>query len=436
VKYNFESSSISSGLGDSSSVSFLDLQSGKEVFSFKAEQALAPASTLKLLTSVAALKDLGESFSFKTGVFLLPSSSSRVFLGIKGGGDPELTTEQIYLLVRKIKLLGIRNISELVLDASALQDPSDVQGQRAYQAGSTALSFNFNSVGFQICSGIEKRVSKATVLPLIWEDPVKVVSEVSVVPGSEARISLSFSNPGLVKAAGSIGQDSPCVIRYLSNQNVNSSLGNFLRDRLEEEGLGNDIVVSSAIIPSSANNLFEFESKSLSQLLIGLNHFSTNVSAEQILAAIGSAGEPYQLSRARGLEYIRRFMTGLGFKDCNIEDGSGLSRNNRLSSSAITSVLRFAWNNSEIRPFLEVSLPILGQSGTLKKRLTPKGDYHVFAKSGTLDGVSALAGYLHVATGKSYAFSIIQNNVAEIEGAHRMEETIIQKFVSRLPKLD
>lgn len=425
------------GLGPKSSLFVIDLQSGEEVVSFKPEQTLAPASTLKLITSIVALKNLGADFRFKTALYLIPASNNHYSLGIKGGGDPELTTEQVYLISRRLKLLGIKSISNLLLDDSALKDPSLVQGQRAYEAGSSSLSFNFNSIGVQICPNSNITAGKVSIEPLLWEDAVRVLGDVKLVSGTEANLSLSWHQPGLVRVSGTLGKESGCLIRYLSNQSPQKSFANFLKNNLEELEIGSDITISSGSIPTSARSLFEFDSKPLSQLLIGLNHFSTNVSAEQILAAVGSSGPSYDLSRGRGLEELNRFISELGFKSNHIEDGSGLSRNNQLSSKAISAALGFAWKDPLIGPFLQVSLPVLGHSGTLKRRITPKGDYQVFAKSGTLDGVSSLAGYLHLCppvafSCKSYAFSIIQNDVAEISSAHRIEEMILEKIASRL----
>ena len=414
-------------LNDASSVCVIDLESNKDIFIHKAEQLLAPASTLKLVTSVASLYYLGSSFTFKTGAYLLPSKTDSKIIGIKGGGDPEFTTEQAFLFARKIKLSGIKNIKNLVLDTSALTDADMPQGDRAYEAGSSALSFNFNSTGIQICPGSDAENSLAIVGPLIWEDPIKIVSDVKTIRGNEVDLNLSRIDSNKIKVSGTIGAESNCVERYLSNKSPITSLGFFLKQVLEEMGLGTDITVSYAVIPGSAQELFEFESKPLSTLLIGLNHFSTNVSAQQILSAIGMKSDG-SLSNANGIEKLTQFLAKLGFRDSVVEDGSGLSRNNRISTKAITAVLSYAWKEPEIRAFLEASLSILGESGTLKHRSGPKGDYQVFAKSGTLDGVSALAGYLHLKSGRTYAFSIIQNSVVDLDKAHKLEEMILKRL--------
>jgi len=434
---NSSTDAFAAGLGKKSGLSVIDLSSGKEIYAFQSERLLAPASTLKLVTSIVALKNLGAEFKFKTGVYSLQAKKNEVTVGIKGGGDPELTTEQAYLIARKIKLSGLKNITKLLLDNSALKDPSLIQGERAYEAASSALSFNFNSTGVQICPSRDNLKGKAVILPLIWEGLVEVEGEVKQVRGEESNLSLSWVSPKLIKVSGYIGAESSCQIRYLSNQDSSHSFANFIGNALEDLGIASGISTSKGIIPENLPKLFEFESKPLSQLLVGLNHFSTNVSAEQILAAIGSFGETGDLSRSRGLKELNQFIAELGFKDHQIVDGSGLSRKNQLSAKSLSSALSFAWRRPEIGSYVQVSLPVLGQSGTLKRRNNPKGDYQVFAKSGTLDGVSTLAGYLHLCPSatfscKSYAFSIIQNDIAEISSAHRIEEMILEEVAGRL----
>ena len=422
------SSDILKSLGRLSGISVLDLDSNSEVFSYKSDQLLVPASTLKLVTSIAALQDLGASYTFKTKAFLIANKDSRPGIGIEGGADPEFTTEQVYLFARKLKLSGIKNIRNIVLDSSALKDPISTQGERAYEAGSSALSFNFNSIGFQICPSLNPNRSLSIIEPLLWEDSISVSNNLRTIAGANSQIKLTFIEPTVVNVSGFIGTDSKCVEKYLSNPDPIRSLGYFFKKLLEDMSLGTNIEVSVGIIPNAAEKIFEFDSKQLSNLLVGLNHYSTNVSAEQILAAIGTLPGSKYLSRANGIRRLRELLSSLGSANSVIEDGSGLSPNNRISAHSLSSLLSFAWKKSDIRPYLESSLSILGQTGTLKFRTPIKGNYRVLAKSGTLDGVSSLAGYLYLKSGRTYAFSIIQNEIAELESAHRAEERLLQIF--------
>lgn len=417
---------LNSLLGPSGSIAVIDLTNGKEIVSWNSEKTLMPASTMKIVTSVAALDRLGPNYTFKTRFYLRGNT-----LMVKGGADPQLTTERVYLIARSLKLLGLRDIRTLILDSSALKDPVVTSGIRAYEAGSSALAFNFNSLGLRICPG-PTHGAKAVVQPLLWEDSIKFASDVTTsrLAGAEVAVNLAADNK--VELSGRIENDSACITRYVSHPDGEKSFGNFLAEQLHNFSIGSDISVKSGEVPPGSKEVLEFESPPLSQILGGLNHFSTNSTAEQLVAVLGQ--DQSELSTARGLSAMKHLLDRLGFQDSKLDDGSGLRRGTRISSKAVATVLHYGWTRPTIRPFLESSLPILGVSGTLRKRSEPAGRYQVFAKSGTLDGVSSLAGYLYLENGGAYSFSILQNEVADLARAHDIEEKILESVALRLSK--
>lgn len=412
-------------LGSKSGLSVVDLESGKEIVSVESERALSPASTLKLITSIVALDTLTPWYTFSTQVFRFPGKEAAI--GIRGGGDPELTTERAYLLAREIRLQNISDLKKVVLDSTALQDPSSRRGERAYESASSALSFNFNSFGLQICP--TRKGTNAAVRSLVWEDNRKVSGHVDTVAGFASEVSMTQGDADEVRVGGSIGEAARCVTRYLSNPNPLHSFGRYFGASLEQLGAGDKIRVEEGRIPPDATTLLNFESKPLSELIAGLNHYSTNVSAEQLVAAIGANSD--RLNRRQGLIVLNNFVKQLGYS-AQIFDASGLSAENRLSPRALTSALFYAWKRPRIRPYLEASLPVLGETGTLRKRTAPLEAYQVFAKSGTLSGVSTLAGYLHLSNGRTYGFSIMQNDVVELARAHDIEEKILENLAHYL----
>lgn len=131
----------------------VDLRSGKEVFAAHEDEPLKPASVLKLLTAVVALKRLGPDYTFKTEVWADAMGRAERSVVLRGGADPDLTIEALWLLLRKIKKLGITKIPVLGLDASRAPTTKGREGQRAYETSSSSLAFNFNSVAFDVCPG-------------------------------------------------------------------------------------------------------------------------------------------------------------------------------------------------------------------------------------------------------------------------------------------
>jgi D-alanyl-D-alanine carboxypeptidase/D-alanyl-D-alanine-endopeptidase (penicillin-binding protein 4) len=132
-------------------------------------------------------------------------------------------------------------------------------------------------------------------------------------------------------------------------------------------------------------------------------------------------------SRERGLERLKKFLRSMGFRDedFSIQDASGLSHQNRITARIVMALLRRGLENQSVAPEFEASLAVAQRSGTLRRRPLDPSGVVVRGKTGTLNGVSSIAGYVVGKSGRKFAFVILQNEIASVERAHRMEDEIV-----------
>lgn len=416
-------------------ISARDLETGQDLADVAAHQKLKPASVMKLITSAVALDYLGPDYRFSTELFLDKQSGGHVeTLYIRGGADPSLTLESLWLIVRKLKKLGIKEIDRVILDESRFVSQRGRAGQRAYEAASGALSLSFNSLAFDVCPGALKGPASISVDP--WEAPAQIRGSINTIPGRGGTFSIDeipSSGPGLAYAvSGTFGQSRYCETFYRSIREPIIFFGAVFKQFAADLGIKIGATPAGGITPASARPLAQHQSKALSLILEDMNHYSTNFIAEQVLYGLGE-GEDGTFDRQRGLERIRKFLTGLGVSmdEYSLFDGSGLSHDNRLTAAAITSVIRRAARNAKYGVEYEKSLSVAGGNGTLKDRNFGPGVV-LRGKTGTLDGVSALSGIVVARSGRKVAFSVLQNGKFTRDGAAQIEEKVIGEIFRSL----
>jgi serine-type D-Ala-D-Ala carboxypeptidase/endopeptidase (penicillin-binding protein 4) len=418
-------------------ISVIEADSGKTVFQHNSSAALEPASVMKLATSATALRVLGPEYKFETALFydeLRNGMAPKLYL--RGGGDPHLTNEVLWLLACAIRRRGVARIGTLVLDSSHFSGVVARSGQRAYEAGSSALSLNFNSVAIEVCPTVPGKAAQVGINP--EEAGMRWSGQVMTTKGRAGRFYVNESGSGepgadpVYRLRGSIGAAQECVVQYRAVSNPPSYLGRVLGGYLTQAGVKIEHGLEEGRVPSGAKRLFTHWSRPLSQSLEDLNQYSSNFMAEQIVSAVGRTPGG-QGDRANGLALIAAYLRNLGFADSEFKlaDGSGLSHENRLSARMFTAILHEMQRDQELRPEFEVSLSVAGRNGTLqRRRFEPKG-LILRAKTGTLDGVSSLAGYLFDRTGKKLAFAILQNGAPSKKKAMRLEERVVKELYFR-----
>lgn len=423
----------SAKVADALAVYVFDAQSGKVVFELNSTEPLKPASVQKVLTSSVAFDLLGPDYKFATRVVadsISNGAANQLF--VQGGGDPELTIESAWSMAREVKRRGINSVKALVIDDSLFADMRRPVGQRAYQTGASALAFNYNTLGFQICP--EKIGEKAIVSADPIEVPVRITGNVTTVRGEGKNVVVeeggedpsSVAQVPQFRVHGTIGAEADCAVYYRSVPHPELVFGVTFAKMLRMLGVSVPENIRKGITPPDGRVVFTQDSRPLSQLIHDLNHFSNNFIAEQLLFALG-ASEDGRLRRERGLNRLESYLASLGFDRDNfvIADACGLSHQNRISARMVGAVLSHVLEDEAIRPEFESSLAVGARSGTLKRRNFGALPVIVRGKTGTIDGVSSLAGYVTGRSGRRYAFVILQNGVASRDRALQFEEKLV-----------
>ncbi|KLN54591.1 D-alanyl-D-alanine carboxypeptidase/D-alanyl-D-alanine-endopeptidase [Variovorax paradoxus] len=389
-----------------------------------------PASIMKLVTTYAALDLLGPAYSWSTPVYVDGTVSNGVLNGnlyIKGQGDPKLVLERAWLLLRRVQGLGITTVSgDIVLDRSAFDgaienDPAAFDGEplRPYNASPEALLVNFKSVNMVFTPERGGQLARVS-----YEPPLASVSmqpTVALAPGEcgdwRAAIRPDFSDPNRIRFMGGLpaacGEKSWAVayadprtygLRAIGGMwaEMGGRVGGQMRD---------------GRVPAGLKPVFEFGSPPLSEVVRDINKYSNNVMAQQLFLTLGLTQKnrgSFEASRS-ALGQWWRDRIGTGEAPPVFDNGSGLSRDERISAAALGRMLQVAWR-SPLMPELVSSLPAMGVDGTLRKRaLRSGGAAHL--KTGSLRDAAGVAGYVHGASGRRYVLVAIANG--ENAGAAR-----------------
>lgn len=381
-----------------------------------AATAMNPASVMKLVTTYAGLEILGPAYSWQTAAYSLTPPIDGVLYGdlyLKGSGDPRLTFEQFWLLLRQLRAQGLREIrGKLVLDRSAFTlgsgdavtvngggAPFDDQPLRPYNVKPDALLLNWKSVRLQLNPGSDKLQIQAEPQPA----NLYLISQVSLTEGecgdwrSRLRADVS-THPDRFHLVITGSYPKSCGMQrwHLGVLDHPQYVYGVFRQLWEE--LGGSIAggLEDGRVPPSATQLGSLDSPPLSELIRDINKFSNNVMARQLYLSLGDG------SAAGAANAVRFWLDrkSLRIPELVLDNGSGLSRNERISAQSLTALLNSAWQ-SPLMPEFVASLPITGIDGTMKKRLRDNGAFgqsHI--KTGTLDGVKTMAGYVRDRKGK------------------------------------
>ena len=363
-----------------------------------------PASLMKLITTLAALETLGPAYTFRTEALADAAPENGVLAGnlyLRGSGDPKLTYDRLWLLLRELRGRGLREIrGDLVLDRSVFvpvaHDPAAFDGRplRPYNVGPDALLFNFATLHLTL---IPPETNGGAVRLLAEPLPAGLVVVNRLRPtdarqcGSEWREALTAQ---FVAGQLILSGDYPRACgekRWHLAGLSNAALLHGAFTRLWRE-LGGEFSggVREGIEPPRAVSLAYSESPSLGELVRDINKFSNNVMARQVFLKLGN-GEQLAAEQA-----VRAWLEkkGLDFPELVLDNGAGLSRSARLSAASLIRLLAAGWA-SPLMPEFVASLPIAAIDGTVKKKFNGNGAAgQAHLKTGSLEGVRGIAGYL------------------------------------------
>ena len=402
------------------------LSSQKELYSWGADKVLTPASAVKLFTGYVALKSLGPSFRWVTKVQAKGVYKDSVLNGdiyLQGGGDPSLVSERLYLLAEQFLRSGITRVrGNLYVDASifddVLIDPNrlDTSTDRAYNAPISGLSFNYNTTSVYFRPGDKSDGSaKVYVSPdtgyidLVNQSKTRLKNTRYGLIAS--RIPAETTDKVLVK--GTIPMGFPEQTSYFNVTHPDIYAGYALKHFLKLVGVRVSGKVLRKKVPSGTRTLAVIESLPLSDVVTLMNKFSNNFIADTLVKTIGYKFKGAPGSMKKGLEVMREEATNIGINRAGFKlvSGSGLTRENMMSAKHFTKIINAAYISFDSLPELLTSLPIAGTDGTMRSRLRDTAAFgSLRAKTGTLNGVSSLAGVVQSRGGELLAFSILMQN--------------------------
>lgn len=392
-----------------------------------AGQPMNPASAIKLVTSYAALELLGPAFRWVTEAYAVGALSDGVLEGdlvLKGRGDPKLTLENFWLLLRALRSRGLRDIrGDLVLDRSYFaahdHDPAgfDEQPTRPYNTGPDALLVNFKAIRLKFVPDSETRRVQILAEPMLPQ--VKIVNRLTLVNGPcrdwVRRLQLDAQGGSAATRLTFSGQFAASCGERERNYSVlphpHYVLGLF-RELWRELGGSFNGTVRDGTVGADARLLVATESPALAQVVRDMNKFSNNVMARQLYLTLGAEGAGAPATYEKADRVVREWLAGKGmsFPEMVLENGSGLSRVERISARHLGELLLSSFR-SQVMPEFIASLPLAAADGTMKKRLADAevaGQAHI--KTGSLTGVRSIAGYLLDARGRRLVVVSIVNH--------------------------
>lgn len=332
-----------------------DLDADSVLYSHNARQLLRPASTMKLVTAIAAIDRLGGNYQFKTELCYMGEVSDRTLNGniyCVGGFDPRFNSDDMRAFVEAVHRMGVDTIRGNIYADKSMKDSDQ------YGAG------------------------------WCWDDKNPVLSPLL------------------------ISKKDTFVERFVRN--------------LVEDSIVVEASVGEGMRPDDAYCICR-RFHTMDQILMRMMKNSDNLYAESMFYQLAASTGVKRASAKNARSVIERLIAkvGLNPKRYEIADGSGLSLYNYVSAELEVRLLRYAFQNSNIYVHLHPSLPIAGEDGTLKKRM--KGAFtagNVYAKTGTVQGVSSLAGYCTAANGHRLAFSIINQGLQHHRNGRAFQDRV------------
>ena len=424
------------------------LGSTKPEIAHRAEQAMNPASVMKLVTTYAALELLGPAYTWKTDVYATGLSGDAVSgnLYLQGHGDPALTLEDFWLMLRALRQRGVRLIKgDLVLDQRFFDVPKtdpngfDNKGYRAYNTNPEATLISFKAVSARFIPSTDGSSLKVVLDPDLPQ--IKLQSQVSAKAGpcpNDWRDGISKDVQNDARSAtivlrGNFATDcgeKSLQFNLLSNVEFIAALFRSLWTEMGGTWLGS---IKDGLSPEGERPLLSWESKPLAEVIRDTNKWSNNLMARTILLTLGAERVGAPGSATKGERAIKSWLSqkNLEIPELVIENGAGLSRQERISAKSLGDLLVDA-GTSPVMPELISSLPVAGVDGTMKKRLKNNeitGKAHI--KTGTLEGVKTIAGYVLSKAGKRLAVVFLVNhaNAADADVAQdALLQWVYQKY--------
>ncbi len=403
--------------------------------SLHAEKSMNPASTMKLLTTSAGLSLLGPHFQWETRAYIDGPIEGGVLHGnlyIYGTGDPKLVPETFIYFIEQIRRAGITHIQgDLVLDRSYFDlktqavQAFDSGHNRAYNVSPDPLLYAFNALTFTLTPQPDLSVFIQTQPELAHLQLTNTLHATSgkCTPGSIPKPVITERNGTLyVTFKGTYPLQ--CGIDTMSRAapNRNNFFANGFLALWEQTGGTHSGGVREALVPKLARCVALYKGEVLQDSVRDINKNSNNIMARNLFLTLGAIYGAPPATAIRSEKVIRHWLRreGLNLSGLVLENGAGLSSKERLSATGLTALLQHISHSTIAAPLI-ASLPVAGLDGTMRKRLfegPSVGSMHI--KTGTLDEVRAIAGYVTAHNAQNYiVVSFINHpNASRGQAAH------------------
>ncbi|MEO8302826.1 MAG: D-alanyl-D-alanine carboxypeptidase/D-alanyl-D-alanine-endopeptidase [Betaproteobacteria bacterium] len=399
------------------------------LFAQNIDRAFNPASVMKLVTTFAALELLGPEYRWKTEAYLGAPLEGGVLRGdliLKGTGDPKITIEQWQAFMGRLRAKGLDAVEgDLVLDRSFFapmpHDAAAFDGEplKPYNVGPDALLINFKSVRFGFTP------PTARDAPIVLMEPAFSAIAINATPKASsgdcgdwrAGLAAAFVDRGTRAEAAFPGRypascgvrewwvsllDHPAYVHAMFDTYFRAAGGRFAGGW------------KSGSAPRDAEPFATLESPPLWDVVRDVNKLSNNVMARQVFLTLATVNAPPPATYERATETVQRWMgkRGLKMPELVLDNGSGLSRRERISAGSLARLL-LAADKSAVREEFASSLAVAAMDGTVQRRFqngTVAGQ--ALLKTGTLDGVRAIAGYVIDREGRRYVVVAVVNDAS------------------------
>jgi D-alanyl-D-alanine carboxypeptidase/D-alanyl-D-alanine-endopeptidase (penicillin-binding protein 4) len=412
------------------------LNDGYVLYERDSKMLTNPASNIKLLTSAAALSVLDTSYQFETAVFVDKNpvdSTIAENIYLKGYGDPDLTTSDLDSLADAVRQMGITIIAHnIIVDDSFFDDNywgagwvwDDESDPDAPYIN--ALSVNKNCINVTLLSDssssfvyLEPMTNFVTIMnkAIISDDSIHIPVKIK---------RLFLSNPNTILIEGEIPSYSQ-ITQKLSLRRPELYTGTLFKESLRHRGIAVNSDIVNGIVPNRLHAVAH-NYQHINKVVTNMNKVSDNLSAENTLKVLAKTIYGVPGSAKSGTFVVKRFLSTLGLDTtkCCIVDGSGVSRYNLFTVDQLVQFLIAMYKQSRIFPIFYNSLPVAGVDGTIADRMMRyPAVNNVHAKTGTLNGVSCLSGYVQTRDGEVLAFSMmIQNFLTSVTDYRQIQDKI------------
>jgi len=419
-----------------------DVGTGEVVLAWNDATARNPASVEKMVTTLVALDTLGPAYRWKTEVSFLGEVEDGVLNGdiaLKGYGDPYLVTERFWQLLRDIRGVGVNHISgDLLIDDSHFSvgdyDPAafDREPLRAYNVSPNALLTNFKVVRHFFEPASDGAGIRVRMDPHL--DNLDIVNQLRLANGScrgyQRGITIT-PNESVDRITFSGRFPSGCEIYSMTRAALshNEFTYGLFRSLWEESGGKLSGEWRNVVLEPTIEPALVFDSLPLSEIITKVNKHSNNVMAKQLLFTLAAEENGAAGTEAKGRQVVQKWLAerGLSSTDMHLANGAGLSRNSRVTAKHLSGLLRYAYDSPYMPEYVS-SLSLSGLDGTLRRRLRNNGlSGKAHMKTGSLDHVSAIGGYLQSRSGKRYIVVAMLNHTDVHRGpGEEVQESLLR----------